>query len=58
MLIQGTGQSILKLYPTSETEFFARVIDLRVVFNQGSDGTVESVTLLQNGQETVAPRVD
>ncbi|WP_293071948.1 MULTISPECIES: serine hydrolase [unclassified Moorena] len=56
--IQGTGQSIFNLYPTSETEFFTWVIDLRVVFNQGSDGTVESVTLLQNGQETVAPRVD
>ncbi len=56
--IQGTGQPALTLYPTSETEFFARVIDLRIVFNQATDGTVESLTLLQNGQEIVAPRAD
>ena len=56
--IQGTGQPILNLYPTSETEFFVRVIDVGVVFNQGSDGTVESLTLVQNGQEIVAPRVN
>lgn len=58
MRIQGTGQPVLNLYPTSETEFFVRVIDVRVVFNQGSDGTVESLTLVQNGQEIVAPRVN
>lgn len=56
--IQGTGQPALTLYPSSETEFFARVIDLRIVFNQATDGTVESLTLLQNGQEILAPRAD
>ena len=56
--IQATGQPALTLYPSSETEFFARLIDLRIVFNQGEDGAVESLTLLENGQEILAPKSD
>lgn len=56
--IQGTGQPSFPLYPASETEFFARVLDLRIVFNATSDDVVESLTLLQNGQEIIAPKVD
>lgn len=56
--IQGTGQPQIPLYPTSETEFFARMLEFRIVFNTAPDGTVESATLLQNGQELPAPRVD
>lgn len=56
--IQAKGEPALTLYPSSETEFFARVIDLRIVFNQGRDGTVESLTLLQNGQEILASKSD
>ncbi len=56
--IQATGEPALTLYPSSETEFFALVIDLKIVFNQGIYGTVESLTLLQNGQEILAPRTD
>lgn len=56
--IQGAGQSSLALYPSSETEFFARIIDLQIVFNQATDGTVDSLTLLEDGQEIIAPKVD
>ena len=53
---QGTGQPRLALYPSSETEFFARAFELQVTFNVDEDGAVESLTLLQGGQEMVAPR--
>ena len=56
--IQGTGQPQIPLFPTSETEFFARLLEFRIVFNTAADGTVESATLLQNGQELPAPKVD
>ncbi|MEL6401894.1 MAG: serine hydrolase [Cyanobacteria bacterium J06626_4] len=56
--IQGTGQPQIPLFPASETEFFARLLEFRIVFNIAADGTVESATLLQNGQELPAPRVD
>ncbi|MGD1859966.1 MAG: serine hydrolase [Leptolyngbyaceae cyanobacterium] len=56
--IQGTGQPKIPLYPASTTEFFARMLEFRIVFNTDPDGTVESATLLQNGQELPAPKVD
>lgn len=56
--IQGTGQPQIPLFPASETEFFARVLEFRIVFNTAADGTVESAMLLQNGQELPAPKVD
>lgn len=54
---QGTGQPVIALYPQSDTEFFALAPELQVVFTPCADGTVESLTLIQSGQSTVAPRV-
>ncbi|GAB4366689.1 MAG: hypothetical protein Kow00121_04320 [Elainellaceae cyanobacterium] len=57
--IQGTGQPRLTLYPASETEYFSRVVnDFRIRFNLTPDETVESLTLLQSGYETIAPKVE
>ena len=56
--VQGTGQPAIPLYPASETEFFAKVIEFRMVFNSASDGVVESITLFQNGQEITALKVN
>ncbi|HSM82869.1 MAG TPA: serine hydrolase, partial [Nodosilinea sp.] len=53
---QGTGQPAIALYPASDTEFFALAPDLRIVFNLTASGAVESLTLIQGGQNTVVPR--
>ncbi len=58
LYIQGTGQPQIPVYPASATEFFARILEFHIVFNTTPDGTVESATLLQNGQELPAPKVD
>ncbi|PZV06600.1 MAG: serine hydrolase [Leptolyngbya sp.] len=55
---QGTGQPVIALYPASDTEFFALAPELRIVFNPIESGAVESLTLIQGGQNTVAPRVN
>lgn len=55
---QGTGQPTIALYPASDTEFFALAPDLRIFFTPTAAGTVESLTLIQGGQNTVAPRVN
>ncbi|MFH7245790.1 MAG: serine hydrolase [Spirulina sp.] len=54
---QGTGQPAIALYPKSDTEFFALAPELEVIFTPCADGTVESLTLIQSGQSTVAPRI-
>ncbi|MGD1930840.1 MAG: serine hydrolase [Leptolyngbyaceae cyanobacterium] len=58
LYLQGTGQPKIPLYAASESEFFARVLEFRIVFNTAPDDTVESATLFQNGQELPAPKVD
>ena len=55
---QATGQGSFVLYPTSETEFFAEVADITVVFSVSDVGTVEGLTLRQMGQELVAPKIE
>ena len=55
---QATGQDSFVLYPTSETEFFAEVADITVMFSLSAAGTVERLTLRQMGQELVAPKIE
>lgn len=46
-----TGQPKVDLYATSETEFFLKVVDARVVFVKNENGEVEKLILHQNGKE-------
>ena len=55
---QATGQDSFVLYPTSETEFFAEVADITVMFSVSDVGTIEGLTLRQMGQELVAPKIE
>lgn len=54
---QGTGQPAIALYPASDTEFFAIAPELRITLT-ATDGAIESLTLTQGGQDSLAPRVD
>ncbi len=55
---QATGQNSFVLYPTSETDFFAEVVDITVTFSLSEVGTVERLTLRQMGQEFFAPKIE
>lgn len=52
-----TGQPKREIFPASETEFFLKDIDVRLVFTRGGDGKAEKLVLHQGGRETPAPRV-
>lgn len=54
---QATGQGEFLLFPTSETEFYLKVVEARVIFTQNEKGTTESLTLFQGGQEIVGKRI-
>ncbi|MEM9162317.1 MAG: serine hydrolase [Cyanobacteria bacterium P01_F01_bin.4] len=54
---QATGQESFILYPSSETAFFAKIVDVTVTFSLADNGTVEGFTLRQLGEELFAPRV-
>ena len=46
---QATGQQRAQIYPSSENEFFYKVVDARITFHRESDGTTNRITLHQNG---------
>lgn len=55
---QATGQPSFAIYPSSETEFFLKVVEAQLTFNVAEDGTVESLTLHQNGQQMPAQKIE
>jgi len=55
---QATGQSMVDIYPKSDTVFYLKVVTAQIEFNLAADGTVESLTLFQGGQEMVGKRMD
>jgi CubicO group peptidase (beta-lactamase class C family) len=50
-------QQPVPLYPESETQFFVRVIDAQVEFEQDASGTVTALVLRQANRERHAPRI-
>ena len=55
LFAQATGQDKFKLHAKNDTEFYLTVVKASVTF-QVKDGTVESLTLFQNGQELLGKR--
>ena len=55
---QATGQGQFQLFAENETTFFAKVAALKVVFNKNASGKVESFTLHQGGQESIAKKIE
>ena len=55
---QATGQGKFEVFAEDETTFFAKVTPLKVKFNKNASGEVESFTLYQGGQETVAKKIE
>ena len=49
------GQPAAEMFPTSEQEYFLRVVDARWVFSPVTDGTGASVTLFQNDVAQFSP---
>lgn len=46
---QATGQQRAQIYPSSENEFFYKVVNATITFHRASDGTTNRITLHQNG---------
>ena len=56
LMAQATGQQKLEIFPTSETEFFYKVVDAQVTFVKGPDGQVDRIVLHQGGRDMPAKR--
>ena len=54
---QATGQSEHPIFPKSKNVFYYKVVEAQLTFNQNEDGVVDSVTLLQGGQELIGKKL-
>lgn len=46
---QASSQTRVEIFPSSDSDFFLKVVDAQVTFQRESDGSVEIVTLHQRG---------
>ena len=56
LMTQATGQQKFEIFPSSDTEFFLKVVDARITFVKGPDGQVDLLVLHQNGRDMPAKR--
>ncbi len=57
LFAQLTGQDNFELFPTSETEYFYKVVDATITFHKDDKGVVNSLVLKQSGQEMAAKKI-
>jgi hypothetical protein len=57
LMTQATGQSKVEVFPSSETEFFLKVVDAQLTFVRGADGRVDQLILHQGGRDMPARRL-
>jgi len=54
---QPTGQPKAQLFPTSETEFFLKIVNAQVTFVKNEQGQVSQLILHQNGRNMPAKKI-
>ncbi|NVD37276.1 serine hydrolase [Ensifer sp. HO-A22] len=57
LFAQATGQGPIELFAEAEHRFFAKSVDAQMTFKVGAGARAASLTLHQNGQDSLAPRV-
>ena len=57
LFAQLSGQPKFEIFPSSENEFFWKVVDARLKFVKNENGEVNKAILLQNGQQLEAKKL-
>lgn len=58
LMAQLTGQPFFEIYPTSETEFFYKVVDAQLTFEKNAKGEITALVLHQNGMDQRAKKTE
>lgn len=56
LMTQATGQQKVEVFPSSETEFFLKVVDAQITFVRGPEGEVDQLVLHQGGRDMPAKK--
>jgi CubicO group peptidase (beta-lactamase class C family) len=57
LMSQATGQQKVQIFPTSESEFFLKVVNAQISFVTDASGNVEKLVLHQGGRDIPGPKV-
>jgi CubicO group peptidase (beta-lactamase class C family) len=57
LMVQGSGQGKVPVFASSETQFFAKVVNAQIDFNKDDKGIVTSLILHQNGKDINGARI-
>ena len=57
LMAQATGQEKFELFPTSETDFYLKVVPASVTFVKDAEGKVTELVLTQNGRKGTAKKI-
>ncbi|HYU33045.1 MAG TPA: serine hydrolase [Thermoanaerobaculia bacterium] len=57
LMVQGTGQPKIEIFPESETRFFLKVVDAEIELQRGPDGKATGLTLFQGGKTIPGKKV-
>jgi hypothetical protein len=57
LMAQATGQPKFELFPSSETDFYFKVVSAQVSFIKDGAGNVTGLTLSQNGRKTTGKKI-
>lgn len=57
LMAQATGQEKFELFPTSETDFYLKVVPASVTFVKDAAGKVTELILTQNGRKGTAKKI-
>ena len=57
LFTQATGQAKIPVYPSSETEFFLKIVEAQLSFVKNEEGKVTQVVLHQGGADVPAKKV-
>ena len=57
MKAQATGQPMFDIFPKSIETFYLKVVTAQITFNKTENGTIESLTLFQGGQELTGKKI-
>jgi tetratricopeptide (TPR) repeat protein len=57
LMAQATGQPKFELFPSSQTEFFLKVVEAQVTFVRDEHGKVTELILNQNGRKMPAKKI-
>jgi len=58
LFLQATGQPQFEVFPSSQNEFYLKVVEASITFNKGDDGDIESLILHQGGQKVSGKKIE